>query len=292
LDLQLHALYDVLVAHRAVHGPKAKVIVFFTTAKMTAFASKLFESILPAEARRRATGPLLCELHSRLSQSKRTKTSDEFRAARSGGTLFSSDVSARGLDFPGISLVVQVGLTSEEQYVHRLGRTARAGKEGEGLIILAPFERRFVDKLAAQVDIKPHHVAPHSSLHALLEPSAAGPGHHSPPLAHPMSQALSRVEHDASLASAAAGAYRAALGFMRGYMSLCGFKPEKLVAVMNEWAVDKEGKGRGLGLRHQPAFEARTVGMMGFKGVPGLIIEKRTDGGGRGQNQRGGGGRR
>ena len=42
--------------------------------------------------------------------------------------LFTSDVSARGMDYPDVTAVVQVGLPSDRaQYVHRLGRTARAG---------------------------------------------------------------------------------------------------------------------------------------------------------------------
>jgi ATP-dependent RNA helicase MSS116 len=54
--------------------------------------------------------------------------------------LFSSDVSARGVDYPGVTLVLQVGLTDRESYIHRLGRTARAGESGQGVLVLAPFE--------------------------------------------------------------------------------------------------------------------------------------------------------
>jgi superfamily II DNA/RNA helicase len=45
---------------------------------------------------------------------------------------------------------MQVGApTSREQYVHRLGRTGRAGKEGRGVLLLCPFERFFLDKVSA-----------------------------------------------------------------------------------------------------------------------------------------------
>jgi ATP-dependent RNA helicase MSS116 len=68
------------------------------------------------------------EIHSRLSQSKRTKVSDQFRDG-DNLVMFSSDVSARGLDYPDVTSVIQVGMPSDRaQYIHRLGRTARAGK--------------------------------------------------------------------------------------------------------------------------------------------------------------------
>ncbi len=45
-------------------------------------------------------------------------------------------------------MVVQMGLPADSaQYIHRLGRTARAGKEGSGLLLLADFEAKFLGKL-------------------------------------------------------------------------------------------------------------------------------------------------
>jgi ATP-dependent RNA helicase MSS116 len=49
------------------------------------------------------------------------------------------------MDFPNVSLVVQLGLPSDsEQYVHRVGRTARAGRDGRAVIILFSNESFFV----------------------------------------------------------------------------------------------------------------------------------------------------
>ena len=71
------------------------------------------------------------ELHSDLSQRERSAAADGFRRA-SSALLVCSDVAARGMDFPGVTHVIQVGLPpSQEQYIHRIGRTARAGKTGE-----------------------------------------------------------------------------------------------------------------------------------------------------------------
>lgn len=58
------------------------------------------------------------DLHSRLSQTKRDRAAAQF-ASSDGVLLFASDVIARGLDFPDVTLVVQVGLTDATQYEHR-----------------------------------------------------------------------------------------------------------------------------------------------------------------------------
>lgn len=103
-----------------------KVIVFFTTARLTSFMAAIFS----------AMGTPVLEMHSRKSQSQRSAASKRF-FEETDVVMFSSDVSARGMDYPDVTAVIQVGLTDREQYIHRLGRTARAGKEGCGLLLLA-----------------------------------------------------------------------------------------------------------------------------------------------------------
>eukprot|EP00729_Bicosta_minor_P009051 gene9051-23845_t len=114
--------------------PTHKVIVFFATARCTQFFAELFC----------AAGIPVLDIHSRKSQSQRTKASDQFRKAKSA-VLFSSDVSARGMDYPDVSYVLQVGCaSSREQYVHRIGRSGRAGKSGEAMLLLCDFEAFFL----------------------------------------------------------------------------------------------------------------------------------------------------
>jgi ATP-dependent RNA helicase MSS116 len=60
-----------------------------------------------------------------------------FRRSESA-ILFSSDVTARGMDFPDVTHIIQVGVPRDtETYIHRLGRTARANKTGEGWMLLS-----------------------------------------------------------------------------------------------------------------------------------------------------------
>jgi len=79
-------------------------------------------------------------IHGKLTQERRTMASDHFRKAKSA-ILFSSDVTARGMDFPNVSHVIQVGLPPDrEQYIHRLGRTGRQDKAGKGWLIITDRE--------------------------------------------------------------------------------------------------------------------------------------------------------
>ena len=81
-----------------LQDPNAKLIVFFPTTKMVKFYSELFNNGL------RRT---VMEIHSEKSQNYRTSASNRFRELKKG-VLFTSDVSARGVDYPGVTHVVQV----------------------------------------------------------------------------------------------------------------------------------------------------------------------------------------
>ena len=79
-------------------------------------------------------------LHGDKAQSVRQRTLDEFRAG-SLRTLVATDLAARGIDVEGIGLVVNFDVpTDPEVYVHRVGRTARAGAEGLALTLMSPDE--------------------------------------------------------------------------------------------------------------------------------------------------------
>ncbi|KAL4204193.1 hypothetical protein AMTRI_Chr01g130910 [Amborella trichopoda] len=133
LDKHFPILYCLLKEHIA-EDVDYKVLVFCTTAMVTRLVAELL-SELKLNVR---------EIHSRKTQSYRTRVSDEFRKSK-GLILVTSDVSARGVDYPDVTLVIQMGLPSDrEQYIHRLGRTGRKGKEGKGLLLLAPWEEYFL----------------------------------------------------------------------------------------------------------------------------------------------------
>eukprot|EP00966_Prymnesium_polylepis_P268643 6206139-Prymnesium_polylepis.1 len=153
------------------HGPPSyKVVVFFASARMVQLYAALAKgataaagaAVAAAAVGGRGTGGLgvaggsdselgnlrVLEMHSRLSQAVRTAVTADFRKS-TNVVLFTTDISARGLDYPGVTAVVQLGIPQDRaQYVHRLGRTARAGKTGNAYLLLSECERPFLQLLA------------------------------------------------------------------------------------------------------------------------------------------------
>jgi ATP-dependent RNA helicase MSS116 len=137
----LPALHTLLASEQLTQTA-AKVLVFCSTARQAGLLYQVFAAMSAG-----TPGKLpVFQMHSRMSQPARNRTVDDFKEAQSG-VLFASDVVGRGMDFPDIGLVVQVGIPSDsEQYVHRVGRTGRAGKLGRAVMILVPEEMGFVQK--------------------------------------------------------------------------------------------------------------------------------------------------
>ena len=91
-------------------------------------ASKLHDALI-------ANGYESDELHGDLSQSKREKAMKRFRDAKSQ-FLVATDVAARGLDVEGVTHVFNYDIPHDvESYVHRIGRTGRAGGDGMAITL-------------------------------------------------------------------------------------------------------------------------------------------------------------
>jgi ATP-dependent RNA helicase DDX47/RRP3 len=79
-------------------------------------------------------------LHGQLSQSARLGALGKFRA-RSRDILVATDVAARGLDIPSVDAVINYDLpTDSKTYIHRVGRTARAGKSGVAISLVSQYD--------------------------------------------------------------------------------------------------------------------------------------------------------
>lgn len=235
-----------------------KVVVFFPTARMVSFFANLFNEVV---------GLPVMELHSKKSQGYRNRVSNQFREC-SSGILFTSDVSARGVDYPGVTHVVQFGMpSSKEQYVHRLGRTGRANASGKGWLILANFESLFLEELT-KIDIPKNP----ELIDILNKPTLDEAD-------NIMQSLLQRIQNgDQMLNKSGEGAYQAFLGYYLGQMKRIRMKrKERLVEIANEFSAS-------MGFQSPPVLGGNMVKKMGLDGVAGLLVGKSEGGKGGGRS--------
>jgi ATP-dependent RNA helicase RhlE len=90
-------------------------------------------------------------IHGNRSQAQRTRALTGFRSGEVK-VLVATDIAARGLDIPAVSHIFNFELPNvPEQYVHRIGRTARAGREGRAIALCAPDERPFLKDIERNI---------------------------------------------------------------------------------------------------------------------------------------------
>ncbi|KAJ6789305.1 hypothetical protein PWT90_01045 [Aphanocladium album] len=149
----LFELMDKSIAEANANPDKRpfKAIVYFNTTAMTQLAGEL-----GFHKNRDRSFVQNFAIHSGLSQTGRTRAADKFRQAKSA-VLFSSDVTARGMDFPDVTHVIQVDCPRDrETYIHRLGRTARQQKDGEGWLLLPSISRSKARDLLRGLPLNPN----------------------------------------------------------------------------------------------------------------------------------------
>jgi ATP-dependent RNA helicase DDX18/HAS1 len=117
----------------------AKAMVFCSTVASTIFHCQMMGSVGFHEE--------VLMLHGQMKHRQRLATFKAFNEWPTG-VLFCTDVAARGLDIPHVSWILQYDPPLDPtEYVHRIGRTARAGNVGNSLIFLTPEESRFIKYL-------------------------------------------------------------------------------------------------------------------------------------------------
>ncbi len=153
-------------------------VVMFTPSRRDRAASekrKLLRAIIDAEGEKLTNGIIFCNrktdvdivakslnkygydaapIHGDLEQSQRTRTLDGFRNGELK-LLIASDVAARGLDVPSVSHVINFDVPGHaEDYVHRIGRTGRAGRDGKAIMICEPRDEKNLAAVEALVNKK------------------------------------------------------------------------------------------------------------------------------------------
>ncbi|TKY52376.1 DEAD-box ATP-dependent RNA helicase 3 [Spatholobus suberectus] len=143
-----------------VYAKGGKSIVFTQTKRDADEVSLSLTSSIASEA-----------LHGDISQHQRERTLNGFRQGKFT-VLVATDVAARGLDIPNVDLVIHYELPNDaETFVHRSGRTGRAGKEGTAILMYTSSQRRTVRSLERDVGCKFEFISP-PAMEEILESSA------------------------------------------------------------------------------------------------------------------------
>ncbi|KAK7318272.1 hypothetical protein RJT34_02971 [Clitoria ternatea] len=225
-------VHHVLKEH-ILQAPDYKVIVFCVSGMVT---SLMFHLLREMKMNVR-------EIHSRKPQLYRTRISDEFRESKQL-ILVSSDVSSRGMNYPDVTLVIQVGIPPDrEQYIHRLGRTGREGKEGEGILLISPWEEYFL----AEIKDLPLQKLPLPD----IDPQGKLKIEHS----------MAKIDNDIKEA-----AYHSWLGYYNSIREI-GREKTTIAELANRFS-------ESIGLQRPPALFRKTAIKMGLKDIPGIRIRR------------------
>ena len=270
LENRLPALLEL--AHRKIEEhrqdpknvPPFKAIVYFPSTADVTVSAEIFKNMrgsLDGSSFSNFKHPLepteIIQISSRLSQSERTQAAARFKSATSA-ILFSSDVTARGMDFPNVSHVIQVGLPrNDDDYIHRLGRTGRAGKSGEGWLLVQERQmREFRRGLGADLPIHPDNTIETATLD--------------------MTQAANVSENASNVLKQVHQAVKNT-PFMQkaqAYVSMFGVLRSEKYKDMQEMVDDLNDLARyGWGLEELPTVGSDFVNKMGLRNVEGLNIK-------------------
>ncbi|WP_435838011.1 DEAD/DEAH box helicase [Streptomyces chrestomyceticus] len=147
--MEHHVLYvddtDKRATTTEIAARDGRVIMFVDTKRG---ADRLTKHLLSQGVRAAA-------LHGGKSQPQRTRTLEQFRTGQAT-VLIATNVAARGIHIDGLDLVVNVDPPTEaKDYLHRGGRTARAGESGTVVTLVTPGQRRDMTRLMSRAKITP-----------------------------------------------------------------------------------------------------------------------------------------
>jgi len=123
---KINFLWSFLVNHK-----RKKTVIFVTCCRQARFLTEALCHLKP--------GFSLMGLWGTMNQNKRLETFHKFDKNTRGAALIATDVASRGLDFSNVDWVLQLDCPpSVDDYIHRVGRTARMDRAGEAVLILTP----------------------------------------------------------------------------------------------------------------------------------------------------------
>jgi len=148
VEVPFHKRLSVLADLLKLYAGKGQSIVF-TTTKADANNLQLTDCDLTME-----------KMHGDISQFKREQTLKRFREKKVQ-VLVATDVCSRGLDIPAVELIVQIEPPKDvESYIHRSGRTARAGRKGTCITIFNDKQKYLIDLIESKTGIQLTEIQP------------------------------------------------------------------------------------------------------------------------------------
>ncbi len=164
----MHLKTDLLV--KLLETVATSSVLIFTRTKIR--AERLARQLVKA-------GFDAARIHGDCTQGQRTKALEGFRSGRYP-ILVATDIAARGIDVDGISHVINFDVPqAPEDYIHRIGRTARAKAIGDALTLVAPAEESFLSAIQHLVKMKiTRQTLANFDYAKAPQPRAAGDGHH------------------------------------------------------------------------------------------------------------------
>ena len=146
VDHQAQKLGHLLGFLKELSGQR--IIIFFATCASVDYHHLALKTLLESENNSKQ----VWKLHGKINQKKRTKIYQEFKSEDKqegqlgfNNLLITTDLAARGIDIPDVDWIIQFDPPQwSDQFIHRIGRTARAGRSGSSLILLTAAEEPYV----------------------------------------------------------------------------------------------------------------------------------------------------
>ena len=154
-----------------LQDPASERVLVFTRTKHRAnnLAQQLNRARIPAEA-----------IHGNKSQTARMRALAQFKSGRTA-VLVATDIAARGLDIESVTHVINFDLPNmPESYVHRIGRTARAGASGIACSFCSVEERKFINGIEKMIRQPIPVVADHPFMSTVRAPRPSAPARKAP----------------------------------------------------------------------------------------------------------------
>jgi len=251
----------VVFLGQQLRGEACKMVLFLATCDGVEFHHSLL-GLLQRRGTLRLPCPVL-KLHGNLTQEERRAAFAAFaRAPRA--LLLCTDVAARGLDFPHVTSIVQYDAPgAPEEYVHRVGRTARAGKGGASFLFLQPGELAYLRLLEEKgASLQRYDVDASGS--AGVDGGQQGGGKKKKPLSAYEAQRelqagiVAAVDSDAGCRDLAADAFRA---YVRAY----GAAPAQLKAIFHVRKLHLGQVASSFGLKERPTTLGKSASKAAMK---------------------------